>query len=970
MIVLLLQSRNGGILLLLIFVSLMLTVIAASSGNASALTTIGSPTGLSATAISPSQVSLNWTAPSANGTAHVNDYEIERAHGNLSFGAFSNSTDRLFFSSGNKTTFTDSGLAPDTVYNYTVFAILSSPPSNSTSVNMPGAPPGTPTGLVAKATAFSKIRLDWAPPSNNGGLPITGYEVERTQGDISFSFTNSTNTIFFSYGNATSFTDSGLKPLTTYNYTVFAKNNVGTGQAASPAHATTPQELFITVLSNNTAGSQISESPIQLDSSKGILVDSGHTPVTFHVTYGAPYNVVTKNYGSYVFNHWENGSTNPTRAIAPTTNMTLTAFYDVENLPSFNMTAFLKTGSNAYQQDLQTLSSSLVRGDYLFIHGSKTEFPTTLQNVQAAKSEVQPGVNVGSAMFYAKIADLTSQVPTWPKGLDMVFYDYESGTSFSPEFTTDENQSIQYFDEAESSVRQYNTNTGGNAKLMVAPSYGDLRLANWDWGLAAKHTDMIDVQFGGYTNSSDLFKYATQVYSQIRQESPNTGTLIQLSLLPKMSTAQITSDDIYKLDSDGVEGFVPWYDESNTTQSVTLQQFFNLLPRSVPPPPANLTASASSSTISLSWSAPSGGTYDITGYKVERTSNGNAWSVLPWSTSSNTTSYSDTGLASNTAYTYRVSTMNKMGTGSPSGNASATTPVILTQPGAPTGLAASTISSSQVNLRWTPPSSNGGSPITGYEVERAQGDISFSFTNSTNAVFFSYGNATTFADSGLQPSTTYNYTVFAENKAGTGQAASPVLASTAVAPLGAPTGLTAKATTFSKIRLGWTPPSGNGGSPITGYEVERALGDLTYGFSNSTSTLFFSYGNATSFTDSGLKPLTTYNYTVFAKNNVGTGPAASPAHATTPQELFITVLSDNSTGIQISGIPIDLDSSTGVLVNSGHTPFTFHVTYGAQYNVVAKNYGSYVFNHWENGSTNPTRAIAPTTNMTLTAYYG
>src|SRR6267143_865640 len=390
------------------------------------------------------------------------------------------------------------------------------------------------------------------------------------------------------------------------------------------------------------------------------------------------------------------------------------------SLPTFNLMFLLKADSPQYSQDMQLFSQFLESGDYLLIHDSTTQLPTTIQQAQVAQSMVKPGVIVAPTVMYDKIVDLTKQVPNLPKGVSFVFYDYENGTKFSPEFTTNETKSIGYFDQAENVVHQYNAKTAGSAKLLVAPSYGELKKANWDWGLAAKHIDAIDIQFGGYTKYPSLFLYAPQVVAQIRQESPNTPVFIQLSLLPRKSTPQITANDIYTLDGKGVNNFLPYYNQTSSVQSTTLQQFFSLLPRSVPQSPTNLTASAvSSSQINLSWSAPANSNYSaITGYKIERvTGNSTTWENVTSNTNSNATLYSDTKLEHGTTYTYSVSAINQMGTSYQSNTTFATTFNTVPQP--PTNLSATAISSSQINLSWTAPSNNGGSAITGYKIERS-----------------------------------------------------------------------------------------------------------------------------------------------------------------------------------------------------------------------------------------------------------
>jgi mono/diheme cytochrome c family protein len=91
----------------------------------------------------------------------------------------------------------------------------------------------------------------------------------------------------------------------------------------------------------------------------------------------------------------------------------------------------------------------------------------------------------------------------------------------------------------------------------------------------------------------------------------------------------------------------------------------------VPSSPTNLSATAVSSTqINLSWTDTSA---SETGFKVERaTSQNGAYSVVA-TLGANVVSYSDTGLAVNGTYFYRVSSYNANGNSSPSPVASATT---------------------------------------------------------------------------------------------------------------------------------------------------------------------------------------------------------------------------------------------------------------------------------------------------------
>jgi YVTN family beta-propeller protein len=89
------------------------------------------------------------------------------------------------------------------------------------------------------------------------------------------------------------------------------------------------------------------------------------------------------------------------------------------------------------------------------------------------------------------------------------------------------------------------------------------------------------------------------------------------------------------------------------------------------------------------------------------------------------------------------------------------TAVYATIPTHPTNLTATAISSSQINLSWNAPSSDEGSPITGYRIQSSTDGSTWSTivknTGSTD---------TTYSDTGLEPNTTHYYRVFALNSVG------------------------------------------------------------------------------------------------------------------------------------------------------------------------------------------------------------
>ena len=154
-----------------------------------------------------------------------------------------------------------------------------------------------------------------------------------------------------------------------------------------------------------------------------------------------------------------------------------------------------------------------------------------------------------------------------------------------------------------------------------------------------------------------------------------------------------------------------------------------------------LAASVVSATqINLSWTA-STDNVGVTGYKVYR----NGVQVgIPVGTS-----FSDTGLAAATTYSYTVAACDVAGNCSAQSTAvSATTQQLLdnVSPTVPTRLSASAVSRSQINLTWRASTDNVG--VTGYKVFR-------------NGVQIGTASGTGFSDIKLRAATTYRYTIAA-----------------------------------------------------------------------------------------------------------------------------------------------------------------------------------------------------------------
>ncbi len=257
----------------------------------------------------------------------------------------------------------------------------------------------------------------------------------------------------------------------------------------------------------------------------------------------------------------------------------------------------------------------------------------------------------------------------------------------------------------------------------------------------------------------------------------------------------------------------------------------------------------------LSWSA-STDNVGVTNYEVfqDGVSIGNT----------GTTTFNVIGLAELTSYDFTVFAQDAAGNTSPVSN---TETVVTLQapdteaPTAITDLASANTTTTTTDLTWSASTDNVG--VTNYEV--FQDGVSIGNTGTTTA----------FNVTGLAPSTSYDFTVFAEDAAGN---VSPVSNTETVVTAGVPdteapsavTDLSAANTTFNSTDLSWSAATDNIG--VTNYEV----------FQDGVSIA--NTGTTTTFNVTGLTELTSYDFTVFAQDAAGnTSPVSNTETVVTLQ---------------------------------------------------------------------------------------
>jgi chitodextrinase len=189
------------------------------------------PAGLTAAAVSGTQINLAWTAATDN--ISVTGYAVERC---LSASCTYAQIGTL---PGTAASYSDAaGLVANTGYSYRVRATDAAgnlgPYSNIASVTTPDTtPPAAPTNLVGTAISATQINLSWTASTDNVG--VTAYQVDRCLGVTCTNFAQMTTTV------TTSFSDTAVVAATTYRYRVRASDAAGNVSANSIiAAAVTP----------------------------------------------------------------------------------------------------------------------------------------------------------------------------------------------------------------------------------------------------------------------------------------------------------------------------------------------------------------------------------------------------------------------------------------------------------------------------------------------------------------------------------------------------------------------------------------------------------------------------------------------------------------------------------------------------------------------------------------------------------
>ncbi|MDG7050709.1 MAG: fibronectin type III domain-containing protein, partial [Nitrososphaerota archaeon] len=202
---------------------------------------------VTATAISPTAITLTWVAPSQTYKQSITGYKIEEKIAQDSYVVIQDNV-------GSVNTYTITGLTTGETYTYVVsayFTLGASPRSAdatatplSTSNAAPPAQTSTatvnpPTNLSATPVSPTQINLSWSAPSTSS--TIVGYKIEVKKGPAQFeTLTPSTQ------NSTTKYSHTNLATGTTHVYRIYTITSSGTSLASAEVSATPTTSTIVT----------------------------------------------------------------------------------------------------------------------------------------------------------------------------------------------------------------------------------------------------------------------------------------------------------------------------------------------------------------------------------------------------------------------------------------------------------------------------------------------------------------------------------------------------------------------------------------------------------------------------------------------------------------------------------------------------------------------------------------------------
>ena len=698
------------------------------------------------------------------------------------------------------------GLTPLTLYYYRVMTINQSGESvvSSTASATTFAPPEPITNLTATPNApGGSITLDWTMPTVDNGGALTGVKITRnTDGGTQFSVLQA------SYGDGTSitFTDTNLTVPQQYWYQVHALNQYGASIASSTVTAISsdvPEQV-----TNLTATAVIDN---EIDLSWTAPADGGSTINSYRIERSTT-----------------SGTTGFTDLQNPTTDAS-TSYTDI-NLSTGTEYWYRVSAINPVGEGDASTADSAIAGDR----------PDTIAVISVT---AQAGLeNLVEWTLPANNAyTITSTLVEWSLTGTGGWSDVGSATGTATDLTHASLTADTTYYYRASSTNALGT---GDKSATVSDLAGDVpaQVPTLSAGIISDTkiqltwTEPADNAYAitGYHLELSLDDFATAG----TDIETNTGSTTLTYLVENLTPQTVYYFQVSAINSLG-EG-----DPADSVQGVTLD---------VPEAVDDLAGTATEENkLVLTWTAPDANGSLITKYHLKVLSSSGQYITLDSNIPASQLTYTHSSPAccvDNHEYVFQITAHNTIGSSAVSNTLS-----VWAWPTAPSGVSATAISDTEIEVEWT--------TITGltYEVEHSSDGIT-GWTALPNAP-----HTSTFTHSGLTIDTLHYYRVIATNPGAVTSPASAVVSATTIDYSSPPLSLSLTnpdANDLLKIRLTWSAPTDNGGSAIIDYDVYRSPDNTTWQEQTTDTSTY------RQFTQEGLTIATTYYYRVVAENVIG-----------------------------------------------------------------------------------------------------
>jgi hypothetical protein len=201
--------------------------LASSSDNS--WTVPATPTGLTATATSSTQINLSWTDVSTGNTS----YKVERSTDNTNW------TEIATGLSASATTYSATSLSGSTLYYFRVRAANAARNSAysgtaSATTTASTTVPSAPSGFTTTSSFADSVSLSWTDNSSGTGQE-TGFDIE-----VSTNAGSTYSSVTTTAANAVSYSHTGRLESTAYLYRIRATNSAGSSSWVVASSVTTP----------------------------------------------------------------------------------------------------------------------------------------------------------------------------------------------------------------------------------------------------------------------------------------------------------------------------------------------------------------------------------------------------------------------------------------------------------------------------------------------------------------------------------------------------------------------------------------------------------------------------------------------------------------------------------------------------------------------------------------------------------